>query len=94
MFDTGIVLLEVFLFDFSGDLYGRTLDVAVIGWIRPEMTFDTVADLIRRMDEDCSLAHMALKRAGDAFPPLGRFASPFARSACARPPGLSAAGSM
>ena len=23
MFDTGAVLLEVFLFDFSGDLYGR-----------------------------------------------------------------------
>ncbi len=71
MFDTGIVLLEVFLFDFSGDLYGRTLDVAFIAWIRPEMKFDTVDDLIRRMDEDCSLARMALRRAGDMFPPLG-----------------------
>jgi riboflavin kinase / FMN adenylyltransferase len=83
MFDSGIVLLEVFLFDFSGDLYGRTLDVAFIGWIRPEMRFDSVADLIRRMGDDCSLARMALKRAGDAFPPLGPLA-----------PGLSAAGSM
>jgi len=83
MFDTGIVLLEVFLFDFSGDLYGRTLDVAFIGWIRPEMRFDGVADLIRRMGDDCSLARMALKRAGDAFPPLGPLA-----------PGLSAMGSM
>jgi len=83
MFDTGIVLLEVFLFDFSGDLYGRTLDVAFIGWIRPEMRFDSVADLIRRMGDDCSLARMALKRAGDWFPPLGPLA-----------PGLSAAGSM
>ena len=83
MFDTGIVLLEVFLFDFSGDLYGRTLDVAFIGWIRPEMRFDGVADLIRRMGDDCSLARMALKRAGEAFPPLGPLA-----------PGLSAMGSM
>jgi riboflavin kinase/FMN adenylyltransferase len=83
MFDTGIVLLEVFLFDFSGDLYGRTLDVAFIGWIRPEMRFDSVADLIRRMGDDCSLARMALKRAGEAFPPLGPLA-----------PGLSAMGSM
>ena len=41
MFDTGIVLLEVFLFDFSGDLYGRTIDVAFIDWIRPEMMFDS-----------------------------------------------------
>jgi riboflavin kinase/FMN adenylyltransferase len=71
MFDTGIVLLEVYLFDFSGDLYGRTLDVAFIAWIRPEMKFDTIADLVRRMDEDCRLARNALRRAGDAFPPLG-----------------------
>jgi riboflavin kinase / FMN adenylyltransferase len=71
MFDTGVVLLEVFLFDFAGDLYGRTLDVAVIAWIRPEFKFDTIDDLIHRMDEDCRIAHIALNRAGDAFPPLG-----------------------
>ena len=71
MFDTGVVLLEVFLFDFTGDLYGCTLDVALIAWIRPEFTFDAVDDLIRRMHEDCRIAQMALKRAGDAFPPLG-----------------------
>jgi riboflavin kinase / FMN adenylyltransferase len=71
MFDTGVVLLEVYLFDFSGDLYGRILDVAVIAWIRPEFRFDTVDDLIHRMDEDCRIARMALNRAGHAFPPLG-----------------------
>ncbi len=71
MFDTGVVLLEIFLFDFSGDLYGRTLDVAIIGWIRPELKFDHLEDLVRRMDEDCRMARMALKRAGDMFPPLG-----------------------
>jgi riboflavin kinase / FMN adenylyltransferase len=71
MFDTGIVLLEVFLFDFSGDLYGRTLDVAFIGWIRPEMKFDSAEDLIRRMDQDASQARHLLSRAPDAFPPLG-----------------------
>ena len=71
MFDTGVVLLEVFLFDFAGDLYGHTLDVAVIAWIRPEFKFDTIDDLIHRMDEDCRIAHIALNRAGDAFPPLG-----------------------
>jgi riboflavin kinase/FMN adenylyltransferase len=71
MFDTGAVLLEIFLFDFSGDLYGAALDCAFIGWIRPEMNFDTVEDLIRRMDQDCSQARHLLARASDAFPALG-----------------------
>jgi riboflavin kinase/FMN adenylyltransferase len=70
MFDTGVVLLEVFLFDFAGDLYGKTLDVAFIAWIRPELKFDTVEELMRRMEEDARSAHTALTRAGDAFPPI------------------------
>jgi riboflavin kinase/FMN adenylyltransferase len=71
MFDVGTVLLEVFLFDFSGDLYGQTIDVAFIDWIRPELAFASVDDLVRRMDEDSRLARIALGRAPDAFPPLG-----------------------
>jgi riboflavin kinase/FMN adenylyltransferase len=71
MFDTGAVLLEVFLFDFSGDLYGAVLDVAFIAWIRPELNFDTIEDLIRRMDDDVRHARHALARDPDAFPPLG-----------------------
>ncbi|MEA2986182.1 MAG: riboflavin kinase / adenylyltransferase [Alphaproteobacteria bacterium] len=71
MFDVGTVLLEVFLFDFSGDLYGKTIDVAFIDWIRHELVFDTVEDLVRRMDEDSRVARLALARAPDAFPQLG-----------------------
>ena len=52
MFDVGTVLLEVFLFDFAGDLYGRAIDVAFIGWIRHELKFADVAELVRCMDED------------------------------------------
>jgi riboflavin kinase / FMN adenylyltransferase len=70
-FDYGAVLLEVFLFNFSGDLYGAALDVAFIGWIRPEMKFDDADALIRRMDQDSSQARHILARAPDAFPPLG-----------------------
>ena len=40
MFDDGAPLLEVFLFDFDGDLYGQAIDVAFIGWIRHEQKFD------------------------------------------------------
>jgi len=72
MFDQGIVLLEVFLFDFSRDLYGEVIDVAFVDWIRPELKFDSVEALVRRMDEDSRLARAALARAGDAFPRLGR----------------------
>ena len=68
MFDSGVVLLEVFLFDFSSDLYDKTLDVAFIAWIRPELKFETVAELVRRMDEDSRIARAALARAPEIFP--------------------------
>ena len=71
MFDVGTILLEVFLFDFSGDLYGQTIDIAFIDWIRHELMFDSVDDLIRRMDEDSRIARLELSRAPEAFPQLG-----------------------
>jgi riboflavin kinase/FMN adenylyltransferase len=70
MFDTGAVLLEIFLFDFSGDLYGKTLDVAFISWIREERMFDDTAALMAQMQDDSRLAREALARSGGAFPPI------------------------
>ena len=70
MFDSGVVLLEIFLFDFSGDLYGRSIDVAFIEWLRDEKLFASAADLVAQMNEDASLARAALARSGDAFPPI------------------------
>ncbi len=75
MFDTGVVLLEVYLFEFSGDLYGKSLDVAFVAWIRPEMHFGSVEELIRHMDDDSRHARTALARAADAFPALGRLSA-------------------
>lgn len=69
-FDNGAALLEVYVFDFSGDLYGKAIDVAFIGWIRPEQRFDSVEALIARMNDDCVRAGDALARAGAAFPLL------------------------
>jgi len=69
-FDDGAVLLEVFLFDFAGDLYGKTIDVAFIGWIRPELKFASVADLISRMNDDAREARAILAKARDVFPPI------------------------
>lgn len=71
MFDVGTVLLEAHLFDFAGDLYARSIDVAFIGWIRQELTFASVEDLVRRIDEDSRRARTMLARAPEAFAPLG-----------------------
>ncbi len=71
IFDNGAPLLEVFLFDFDGDLYGQTIDVAFIGWIRHEQKFESVETLKRQMMADASQARDALKRAGKAFPDAG-----------------------
>jgi len=73
-FDNGAPLLEVFLFDFSGDLYGRTLDVAFIAFIRDEVKFEGIEALIRQMDDDSARAKTALAAAPDAFPRLGKLA--------------------
>jgi riboflavin kinase/FMN adenylyltransferase len=75
MFDVGTVLLEVFLFDFAGDLYGRTIDDAFTGWIRHELAFATIEELVRRMDEDSRRARALLGRVPQAFPPLAEVAN-------------------
>ncbi len=70
MFDDGAPLLEVFLFDFSGDLYGRRIDVAFIAWLRPEMRFDSVDALIVQMGRDSEQAQAAIARHDDAILPF------------------------
>ena len=70
-FDNGAPLLEIFLFDFKGDLYGKSLDVAFIAFIREELKFDSVEALVRQMDDDSAHARAALAAAPGAFPKLG-----------------------
>ena len=52
MFEPPVELLEAYLFDFDGDLYGRTIEVALHDYIRPEMKFDSMDALKARMAED------------------------------------------
>jgi riboflavin kinase / FMN adenylyltransferase len=70
MFDSGVVLLETFLFDFTGDLYGKSIDVAFIAWIREEKFFGTLDELVQAIADDSQAAREALARAPDAFPPI------------------------
>jgi len=62
-FDPPKELLEPHFFDFVGDLYGRTLSVALIDYLRPEAKFDTLDALIAQMDGDCARARDILARA-------------------------------
>jgi riboflavin kinase / FMN adenylyltransferase len=73
MFEEGITWLEVFLFDFTGDLYDQLLDVAFIAWRRPECKFESVGALVACMEDDAQQARKALARAPRTFPQLGSF---------------------
>ena len=53
-------LLEVHVFDFAGDLYGRTLTTRFIDYLRPEKKFDGIEPLRAQMAEDCVRARTRL----------------------------------
>ena len=55
-FDDGEAALEVFLFDFDGDLYGREIEVEFAGFVRDDRKFDSPAALVHQMDEDVAKA--------------------------------------
>ncbi|MBS9477348.1 bifunctional riboflavin kinase/FAD synthetase [Ancylobacter radicis] len=59
-FDDGAPRLESFIFDFTGDLYGRVLTVAFHAYLRPELKFDSIDALIAQMDIDSARARAAL----------------------------------
>jgi riboflavin kinase/FMN adenylyltransferase len=67
-FGDGAPLLEVFLFDFEGDLYDEEIDVAFMGWIRPEAKFADAEALVRQMDADSAAAREKLAHMTGEFP--------------------------
>lgn len=54
MFKVETGLVEAFIFDYTGDLYGKTIRVKPIQKIRDEMAFRCLDDLIIQMDKDCA----------------------------------------
>ncbi|MFY0310385.1 bifunctional riboflavin kinase/FAD synthetase [Leisingera sp. D0M16] len=60
MFGGVVPNIETFLFDFSGDLYGATLSVGLVEFLRPELKFDGLEALIEQMDADCAQAREIL----------------------------------
>jgi riboflavin kinase/FMN adenylyltransferase len=52
---------ETFIFDFTGDLYGETVSIGLIDYLRGEEKFDGIESLITQMDADCTRARIILE---------------------------------
>ena len=61
MFGENRANLETFIFDFKGDLYGSTLSVGLVEFLRPEVKFEGLESLIAQMDADCEKARKVLE---------------------------------
>jgi riboflavin kinase/FMN adenylyltransferase len=59
-FDPPKELLEPYFFDFEGDLYGQTIEVELISFIRPEKRFNSTDALVVQMEADCAEARRRL----------------------------------
>ena len=59
-FDPPKELLETYLFDFTGDLYGKEIDIELRHFLRPEAKFDNLDALVAQMDKDCGQARELL----------------------------------
>ena len=62
MFDPPKELLETYLFDWSGDLYGQSIAVELHHFLRPEWKLDGLEALKRQIDADCAEARRLLAR--------------------------------
>lgn len=75
-FGDGTPALEVMLFDFAGDLYGREIEVAFVAFLRADAAFPDASALQAQMDRDCADAREVLRRLAETDPmrafPLGR----------------------
>ena len=60
MFGKNSPNLETYIFDFSGDIYGAQVSIALVEYLRPELSFDSVETLVEQMASDCEKAKEAL----------------------------------
>lgn len=63
MFQTRLPLLETYIFDYSGDLYGKNLQITPVKHLRAEMNFPSVEALVAQMEQDCLAAKAVLESA-------------------------------
>jgi riboflavin kinase / FMN adenylyltransferase len=71
-FGAGEPVLEAYLLDFAGDLYGQEVDAEFIVFLRPDQAFATPEALAAKMRDDCDQARASLAKI-DADDPMRRF---------------------
>lgn len=54
-------LLETHIFDFHGDIYGKTIEVRLLSKIRDEKRFDSIEELRRQLERDADMCRAALE---------------------------------
>ncbi len=60
--DNARVTIEVHLFDFMQEIYGKTLEISLINYIRSEMKFDSLEALKTQIAKDCDTAIRLLEK--------------------------------
>ena len=55
-------LLETHIFDFNGDIYGKTIEVRLLSKIRDEKRFDSIEELRRQLERDADRCRAALSK--------------------------------
>ena len=56
-----VVGIETYIFDFSGDLYGKVIRTELLHFVRGERKFDSIAALTTQMHKDKSFGEKYLK---------------------------------
>ena len=72
-FGGGEPVLEAYLLDFTGDLYGKEIEAEFIAFLRPDRAFPTPEALAAQMQADCNEARAILTRL-ETDDPIARFA--------------------
>ena len=52
--ENGVVRIEAHLLDFEGNLYGRTLELELLHFLRPEQKFTSREALCEQIAKDCT----------------------------------------
>lgn len=58
--EADLALLEAYVLDFDGDLYGETARVEFVAHLRGQLRFDSVGDLVAQMDRDVATTRQVL----------------------------------
>lgn len=67
-FDDGAAVLETFLFNFDGDLYGQEIAIEVIDFLRDDEKFAGAESLQAQMKKDCDKARTLLAQLNEKNP--------------------------